>query len=124
MSKGWSDYFKDSMDLARLAGAFLAVCRRHHRRDDQGHSRRDRRWRRTIAELIGAGTLSEGLAVAGRVLASFYVGAFDRRRHLRAGQRRMGWPRRSTMKASTTARSTTRRTQYGEAQYAADTQIA
>jgi hypothetical protein len=29
----------------------------------------------TIAELIGAGTLSEGLAVAGGVLASFYVGA-------------------------------------------------
>lgn len=29
----------------------------------------------TIAELIGAGTLSEGLAVAGGVAASFYLGA-------------------------------------------------
>ena len=77
MSKGWSDYFKESMDslglpvpaslYADATTAFATIKAIQGAMAVGGDV--------TIAELIGAGTLSEGLAVAGGVLASFYVGA-------------------------------------------------
>ncbi len=77
MSKTWSEYFKDSMDSLGLpvpsslyadATTAYATIKAIQAAIAVGGDV-------TIAELIGAGTLSEELAVAGGVLASFYVGA-------------------------------------------------
>jgi hypothetical protein len=77
MPKTWSEYFHESMDAVGMpvpsnlysdAATALATIKGIQGAMAVGGDV-------TIAELIGAGTLSEGLAVAGGILASAYVGA-------------------------------------------------
>jgi hypothetical protein len=77
MSKTWSEYFKDSMDSLGLPvpGSLYADATTAYAMIKAIQSAIAVGGDVTIAELIGAGTLSEELAVAGGVLASFYVGA-------------------------------------------------
>ncbi len=127
MSKGWSDYFKDSMDslglpvpsslYADATTAFATIKAIQGAIAVGGDV--------TIAELIGAGTLSEGLAVAGGVLASFYVGALIGATIYASAS--VGWDWASALNSEGVDYSQvdyTTYAQYGDAQYAADTQTA
>jgi hypothetical protein len=127
MSKSWSDYFKDSMDSLGLpvptslygdAVAALAAVKAIQGAIAIGGDV-------TIGELIGAGLLAEELAVAGAVLASFYVGALIGAAIYATAS--VGWDWMATLNGEGIDYSQIDYTAYaqsGEAQYAADTQTA